>query len=59
MNRNLTKVRDEAMQVSKGSSFLAQEALRARDLSISEKAGRPQCQEQSELGRFTGNEVRE
>lgn len=47
------------MQVSKGSSFLAQEALRARDLGISEKAGRPQCQEQSELGRLTGNEVRE
>jgi len=47
------------MQISKGSSFLAQEALRTRALGISEKAGRPQYQEQSELGRLKGNEVRE
>lgn len=47
------------MQVFKGSSFLAQEALRVRALGVSERAGGPWCQEQGELGRLVGNAVRE
>lgn len=59
LNRNLKKVRDQVMQVFKGSSFLAQEALRVRALGVSERAGGPWCQEQGELGRLVGNAVRE
>lgn len=52
------EVRNEAMKISKGSSFLAQEALRATARGISEKARKSQCQEQSELERLVGNGVR-
>ena len=47
------------MQLSKGSSLLEQEAIRAKTLENLRKGKQAQFLEKSQLGREVGNEARE